>query len=820
MTRAFGHITRVREDMRTVWLAAWFEHAGQDLRYAARRLRRAPVFACVTILILSAGIGLNLGFFQMINVVVLQPLRVADVSTLVRFDRITKQFSSNGFPYPATQFIRKHNDVLSAVLTSTASEVVWGDDLNDRVSTLYVSANWFTELGYHAAPGRVFSEAVDERPDAAPVVVISHEFWRTRFKGEAAAGRAVRVNTRPATIVGVAPPGFPGLRLGDTKVWLLIHQLPYFNPGSAFREDWRSHNTQLYARLRAGVSPSAAQDGLRATIAELAHARPTEYAADEVLQPYLGSDGFRGPRERAKLRTMTVLVGCLMLLVLLVACANLSSLIFSHSIGRLREFSVRTALGATASRLLRQQLVESALLAASGAAGGLITGYWFASFIGVQTALPHHVDLAPDWRMILAGIVVAFIATLAIGFVPAWMVSKGDLVSVMKDGGSQTSRGLAHAKFRLVLIASQVAGCCVLLIVAGSMIVGMQRMLAHDLGFEFRHIAVLDAELGRYNIAGEAARQYWEDVKQTLSANPGVERVALASHSPLGGSGGRSRYNDAQRLIVTAIVAEPELFELLRIPMLAGRTFQANDQSSNAIIISRRLAMEMYGTLDVVGRGFPRSNPERTIVGVAADAPLVNVTATNVAEQYVPPAPSAYGGLALLVRARANPERLLMPMRDAARLRDERVLPKTSLVLDQYEKRVHDSRIASLVASLMGLLALGLACSGIFGLVAHTVATRTKEIGIRRALGADGASVLRLVVRQLVIPIVLGVSAGAVSGVLMSRVLEGEPFYLPATSVAMPAAALALFSLTAVMAAVGPAVRALRADPVRALRHD
>jgi predicted permease len=818
--RVFGNVTRIREDARAVWIAPWVDHVQQDLRYAARRLRRAPGFALTAIVILIAGIGLNLAFFQLLNVAVLRPLPVADLDTLVRFDRITKRFSSNGIPFPATQFIRDHNDVLSAVLTSSASDVVWGDDPNDRLDALYVSANWFAELGYGAARGRVFMEAVDERPDADPVIVVSDEFWRTRLQSEPVAGRTVRVNDRLATVVGVAPRGFPGLRLDDTQVWLLIHQVDYFNAGTAFKADWGAHNTQLYGRLKSGVSPLAAQEGLRGTIRELASVRPAEFAPDEVLQPYSGRDGFRGPRDRAELRTIALLAGGVMLIVLVVACANLSSLVLSHTINRLREFSLRAALGATQSRILRQLLVESALLTGVAGVGGLLMGHWGARFAAAHISLPPYVDFTPDWRVIAATCVIGFIATSAIGFVPAWVLTRRDLVAAMKDGGQQASSGLARARFRLFSIAWQVTGCCVLLIVAGTAVRGLQRMLSTEFGFEFERVAILEASLGRYGIGGETARVYWDEVKRILDATPDVEHVALASHAPLAASANRSIYNDAPRLSVTHTTVEPSFFPLLRIPILTGRNFEPNDVPGSVAIIGRRLAVEMYGTTDVLGKGFPRLKPARTIVGVAADAPLVNVTATNVAELYSPVGHGDYRGLVLLASARSNPQRLLLPMRDAARAADPRVLPKTSLPMAQFEERVKGRRVATLIASLTAALAQFLACSGIFGLVACASTMRTQEIGIRRALGADSGSVIVLLLRQLAIPTGLGMALGTMAGMAVGRVLEGEPFYLPATDVVTPAIALAVFALTAAGAALVPAFRALRVDPLLALRHE
>jgi predicted permease len=818
--RAFGNVTLIREDARAVWIAPWLDHLGQDLRYAARRLTRMPGFAVSAVLILVAGIGLNLTFFHLLNVMVLRPLPVADLDTLVRFDRVSRRFSSNGIPYPATQFIRQHNTVLTAVLTSSATDVVWADDPNDRVDALYVSANWFSELGHHAALGRVFSNAIDEAPGADPAVIVSHDFWLTRLHGEPVAGRAVRINDRPATVIGVAPEGFTGLRLSDTKVWLLINQIDYFNSGSAFKDDWSAHSTQLYGRLAPGITGAAARDGLQGTLRELGRLRPHDFEPDEALIPSPGRDGFRTQRDRDKLRTMVVLVGGLMLLVFVVACANLSNLILSQAVSRLREFSVRAALGATRWRVLRQQLVESAVITVAGTLGGLLFGQWCARLMAVQIDMPSYVRFSPDWRIAGAACAIALAATVAIGLVPAWMVSRRDLVAAMKDGGHQASSRLSRTRFRLFSIGSQVTGCCVLLVVAGSTLRGFQRVVNADLGFEFRQVAAVEPSLSRYGIANESAGAYWREVKRTLQGLPDVEHLALASHAPLAGSANRSVYNDAPRLSITNTAVEPEFFPLLRIPILAGRNFNAADDPRTAVIVSRRLAVEMYGSVDAVGKGFPRSNPERTIVGVAADAALVHVAATNVAELYLPVDQDQSGGLVLLASARTDPQRLLAPMRDAARLADPRVLPRTWLPTAQFDARVQGRRVASLIASATGLLALGLACFGIFGLVAYASTMRMHEIGIRRALGANSVSVVVLLLRHLAIPVGLGMALGTAVGVSVGRVLEGEPFYLPAATVDIPAIALIVLGLTAALAALVPALRALRLDPLTALRHE
>jgi predicted permease len=507
----FGNALRIREDARDAWVARWLDEAWQDFRHAGRTLGRAPGFAVTVILILGFGIGLNLAFFQVLNLMALRPPDVKSPETLVRFDRRGKNFQSNGVPYPATQFIRLHNSVLSAVLASTGGSVVLDEDETSRLSALYVSANWFQELGHGPALGRVFVESIDERADAPATIVISQTAWQTRFHGAGdVVGRTVRINDRPATVIGIAREDFPDLEHHQPQVWLLIHQIDRFNEGSTFKDDWSAHNTQLYGRLRQGITAAAAREGLRPTIEELARIRPAEFQRDEILEPYLGTSGFRGPRDVKELVLVALLIGSLTFVVLLVVCANIGNLVLSHAIGRLRELGVRAALGASRGRILRQQIVESLVLAALGALAGLVLAYWALRAVAVELSLPRYLSLAPDLRTFAAAAVIALVATVMFGIVPAWMVSRRDLIGVMKEGGYSTSRGLARARFRLLLTAAQVAGCCVLLIVAGLMVRGLRSLLVADLGFDYRQVAVMD---GVPPVQGAAARVYWDEVK-------------------------------------------------------------------------------------------------------------------------------------------------------------------------------------------------------------------------------------------------------------------------------------------------------------------
>ena len=821
--RRFGNTLKLREQSRDVWGFGWLDRAMQDLRQAARVLRRAPAFTITSVLILSAGIGLNLTFFHLLNASLLQPLPVKDPATIVRFQRRGPTFSSSGMPYPAIQFIREHNDVLAGVMTEATSDVVWEHDAARKVPVSFVSANWFDELGYSARLGRLFTARLDEKSDAAPVVVLAHHFWRTRLGSDPlVVGTTVRLNDRAATIIGVAPPEFPDLNFQNPQMWLLIEQIDHFQPGTPFKRVW-SNNAAFYARLRPGVSPQAAADGLRRTIAALAQERPNDFKTDEWLEPATAEVRFLNSRDRREMPAIAALIGALTLLVLVVASANLGNLVLSHAIGRLREFSVRSALGASRWRILRHILVECGLLAAGGAAAGLAIAQVSVRLFASMTELPPYLDFRPGAPLLAGAFGAALVAMIAFGLIPAWMVSRRDLIRAMKDGGHQTSTGLARARFRLALVAAQVLGCCALLVVAGAMARGLQRLLVTDQAFRFDRVALADVSLDRYGMTSDAARAYWSHVTESIASHPDVDRIALAYPAPLGGMVNQSGYgSDSGPLAITVMHVDPAFFDLLQIPLIAGRNFAASDDRS-AVIISRSVAMKMYSSLDVVGRKYPRSDQglrARTIVGVVDDASVLQPRAANSAEEYMPLGASQLTEAALLVRSRTDPRKLLAPLRHAARSGDARVLADTRLLSAEYEAQLRGPRLASTIAALVAGLVLTLACLGIFGVVSYSIKLRTKEIGIRRALGADASRVCGTLLRQLAWPVGVGALGGTAAGFGASLVLGHAPFYLAVADAAAPVAALTVFAVAALAAALIPAARALRTDPVQALRHE
>jgi len=812
----FGDPHRLLERSRDAWGWNWLDDAAQDFSVGVRTLRRSPVFAISATLILTFGIGLNLTLVQMASVAMMRPPAIKSPQTMARFYRSSPQWNTTSVPFPLIQFVQENNSVLSAVLAEASSTVAWGQDAVEQVDLSLVSPGWFTELGYDAIHGRVFSEVIDGKADASPAAVLGYHFWSHRLGGDpAVVGTMIYIDRRPFTVVGVAPKALPGLDFDVPAVYVPILQRDYLYPESAFLRAWDTANVAMYGRLHPGVSRAAARESLRGTMKAAAAAR-SEVKPDEWLEPIMGSNNFMDDRDRAGAFAVLWLLAALTGLVLVVAAANIGNLVLSRATGRVRELGVRMALGARRGRIVRQLVVESIPLAVLGAIGSVLFATWTAKTIAAVSGLPAYLDFSPDRLTVLASIALAGAALMVIGVLPAWKVAQQDLTAAIKDGGHNVSHVLDRAFMRRVMVAAQVAGSCLLLVVAGMMVRGIQRVAASDLGFDYQQAAVLSMPLGRYGISGDAARPYWYDVKARALANPEVEAAAIVTAPPLGGRVYETTYRDVPLLETLQQSVDPEYFSTMRIPLLRGRTFAAGDETS--AIVSRRLAMEMYGSLEVLGLGFPKSQPNATIVGVAADAHTIKVNATDVAELYLPLKDEDFSTVFLVARARSDPARLPPVLREAARL-DSRVIPSVRLMRDDFDRRVRGARIAGAVASGIGAMTLVLACLGIFGVVSYSVALRTKEIGIRTALGALRPSLVLTILRQVLTPVVIGMAIGLLAAVPAGLALAGEPFYLESVDPVVYAGALMIFAAAGIAAALWPALKALRGNPIDALRH-
>lgn len=826
----FGDTHRLLEQSRDAWGWNWLDDATQDLAVGVRTLLKSPSFAITAALILTFGIGLNVTLYQTIQVGMLRPPAVKDVDSWVRFLRSAPHSTTTTVPYPLAQFVKDHNSVLAAVVVEAGSSIAWGRDAAEQIEASFVSTNWFDELGYGPLHGRVFSEALDANADA-PAVVLGYTFWNTRLGADPdLVGTVAYIDRRPVTIAGVAAAALPGLDYHVPDVFIPIAQREYFYPQSAFLRAWDVESVDMYGRLRAGVSPAAAREALRSTMQAIAAGRP-EVKSEEWLEPLLARHNFMRTSERYAVLAVVSLIGSLTGLVLIVAAANLGNLVMSRATGRVRELGVRMALGARRERIVRQLVIEAVPLVALGVAGSLGFAWSAATVIAAIADLPPYFDFSIEWRAIAIAVALGGLSLLVVGLLPAWKVAQHHLIDAIKDGGQHVSRALDRTLMRRVMVVAQVAGSCMILIVAGMMVRSVQRAMQSSLGFDYQRAAVLSMPLGRYGLTGDAARSYWYAVKERVLANPEVESAAIVTAAPLGGRVYETGYDATPGLRTLSQSVDPEYFATMQIPLLNGRIFNATEP--DAVIVSRRLALEMYGTLEVLGRAFPKSAggrsrssadvaelraPEGTIIGVAADAHSIKIEANDVAELYRPLKARDSSYVELVARARTDADRLPPVLREAASL-DPRVIPTAHAMHEDFDRRMAGPRMASTIAAGIGALTLALACLGIFGVVSYGVALRTKEIGIRVALGARQPALLRSIVRQVLTPVGVGVAIGLILAVPAGLALRGEPFYLEHADPIAFASALVVFAGAGALAALWPAYLVLRRNPVDALRH-
>jgi predicted permease len=723
-------------------------------------------------------------------------------------------------PYAMAAAIAREPTALASVLMQSGGQVHWGEPPGKLVDAQYVSTNWFEEFGYGAAVGRVLVPRLDDKAQGPPPVVISYAFWRRELQSNTnIIGQTAYIDRRPVTIVGVAPADFPELELDDTVVWIPIAQREYFYPTNDFLRTWAALNTQALGRLRPGVSITAAQENLRGVMAALSDAHPQDVARDEWLELISGRDNFRSARMRNQIWTVLSLAAALMLLVLGVAAANLGNLVLARASGRVREFGVRVALGARRTRITRQLIIESLPLGMLATAAALLVSWWATSLVANAAGLPEYLRFETDIRTVVAAVALLALALVAVSALPAWKVAQQDLTLAIRDGGEQVSARLDRTWLRRLLLGGQVAFSCVLIALAAMTARSAQRAVTFERGFEFERVARVWAPVSRWGLEGAAAHTFWTTLKERVAANPEVEAVAMNSSAPLVGSAVRTRYDDTPGLSVTSQRVEPDYFSVMQVAILRGRNFVPSDDPHATAMVSLRLAREMYGTTDVIGRGFPRAAPERIIVGVAADAHTIAPTATDVAEVYTPLG-ADYGDAQLLIKARSDAARVAPIVREAAATADPRVIATTQLVRDDFVRVTRPLRLVSMIVSGVGAATLSLACLGIFGVISYSVAARRKEIGIHLALGAPQTSVLRLITRRVLSPVALGIAAGIVAAAPAGVVLSKEPLYLsPLDPGAYLFAAFALLT-SSIAAAVWPAIRSLRLDPLRALRHD
>lgn len=802
--RNFGNDLRLREESREAWGWIWIDRLMQDLRYAARILWRSPGFTITAVFVLALGIGVSVAGFSLLNILILKMLPVRDPASIVRLQRRSPENITPETPYRSFLFYRDHAKTLSAMFAIMGAPPMELNDDLQPVSVNYATANYFTELGTQAAAGRLFLPRQDDSANAAPSVVLSYGLWQLRFDGDPnVVGRVIRLNGKPVTVIGVTASNFASFAGQYPDIWLQLTQQPYFVDGSrALTDVVGGAGVRMWGRLAPGATAKMAEQELLTLTNELRKQYPKLIWDKEYIRSDPG--GYLLVMEPQMLPVF-IMIGALVLLIFVVACANLGGLMMARGVTREHEISIRLAIGASRKRIFRQLFTESLLLALISSVGGL-----GLSYAGLRITSAVFADdkatwmsFAPDWRIILFTVGMAFAAAVFFGLAPALQIAR------------QRQR---KAVARQILVSVQIAASCVLLIVSGLLVHAVHHVLYSDPGFGYEQVVGITPGLDSHGYKPEAARAYVEELRTRLLGVPGVTSVALSQQALLG--------NGFTSYITSDINGHPiniypnwvdsAFFRTMGIPLLRGRNFLPGE--THAVIVSESLARRQWSGQDALGQKFGDSKD--IVVGIAGNARIKALNDGDAVEVYWAAQPAAMPSMNLLMRTAGTPDGLLSATKSIIKSIDPKLYPYIWLLKSGFHNATELLEDTALGASLLGLLAALMAAVGILGLVAYAVSQRTKEIAIRIALGAKAPHVLSVILRQFLTPILCGAIGGTVMTALISQFLRKILYGVSNLDPAGYAGGVGVLLAIAVMAVLLPARRALRVDPVRALHEE
>ena len=858
----FGSLVSQREKCRAAWGTRRWDELRSDLHFGARTLRKRPGFAVIAIGSLALGIGANTAVFSATKSILLSRLAVPHPEEL-RLFALTQgdkgivhgswgyydqtpsgQTLMTSFSYPVYQQLRQQNHALQDIfafrhfgrMTATI------DDKAEAVTTEMVSGNYYRSLEVQPILGRPIVETDDAGVGSGPVVVISYGYWSRRFgRSQDVIGKKIEVNSTPMTIVGVNPPSFTGAYevQSSPDLFLPFSMQPIAAPqlASSLLTDKNLFWVMLMGRLKPGVSPTAAQASSDVNLSAAIRATMVVGKDDEIPRLQL-QDGSRGQNEAGgkfarPIYVLTSLAG----FVLLLACANLGNLLLARASSRQREMSVRLALGAGRARILRQMLTESLMLSLAGGVAGLILGYAARNALPGLLSTSWQPPVATsnfDWTIFSFTTAVSILCGLFFGLAPAWQATRTQVSSGLKDNQQTATRRSGNLAGK-TLVTIQVALSMLLLVGAGLFVRTLINLNSARLGFDPDHLLLFDLQppQTRYPEAKEVA--LYHEIEAKLASSPGVDSVtltgvALISHNRSGhvfDPDDSSQKTNVHEHVAFNMVGE-HFFTTFSIPVIAGRAFASSDSetSPKVAVINEQLAKQFFSATDPVGKTFLTGNPKNPerveIIGVCKDAKYDNLRSDPPATFYVPyRQQSGSEFMTFAIRTQMKQE-AIVPLLRTALASIDKDLPLLDIRTqnEQIEDTTKQERMIASLTSGFGLLALVLACIGIYGIMAYSVSRRTNEIGIRMALGARSDGVQRMIIREASLLVIIGVAAGLAIGVAMSRLIATMLYGLRSYDPFTFATAGLLLVVVALSASWIPARRAASIDPIKALRHE
>jgi predicted permease len=816
----------------------------QDVRFGWRMLAKTPALTAVVAITLALGIGANTLIFSFVNGFLLRPMPVPhpeQIAVLAANQRGDSPLLYS-FSYPEFVDFRKQADSFADLAGYIlAQSGLSADGRVDQVVASYVTGDYFSVLGVKPALGRFIRPTEENQPGEQPVLVLGYSYWQKRFGGNPGViGKPVRVNGKQATIIGVVPKQFLGaISVIEMDMYMPLGHAASFEQASDNPvTDRNARMVRVLGRLKPGVSFSQAQASVNVI-------------ASRLGKQYPSTDGnitVRVYRERlarpAPLRNNVVaLIASFFLtlgaLLLLLACVNVANVLLARATARRREMGLRAALGAGRGRLIRQMLTETILLGLLGGVLGVILGEWANPrdiFKATQTSLPIRLDFGFDWHVFVYSFVAALLTGIFVGLWPAFRASRADLNGILQEGGRSDSAGAGRHRLRSALVVAQVAGSLMLLIVAALFVRSLRHAETMYLGFDPYH--VLSLNMDPHQIGYDQARttEFYRQLESRARALPGVQAVSLAFGAPLVGSVNSGTIGFESQTIpggqqppsLFFNTIDPTYFETMRVPLLRGRAFTESDNQTAppVVIVNQTMADKYWPLQDPLGKRFSlktATGPSKTleIVGVAANGKYLFVAEDATPFFYLPLAQNYTSARALQVRSSVPPAGLLAPVQaEIHKLAPDLPVTDAKTMQQAMGDDLLEYRLGAGVAAAMGAIGLLLAVIGIYGIVSFSATQRTREIGIRMALGGSAGDVIRLILQQGVRMVLIGLGVGVLAALGITRVMTGLLVGVSPSDPLTYGTVVIVLSAVALLACWIPARRATRVDPGVALRYE
>ncbi len=820
----------------------------QDVRYALRMLAKSKAFSAIAILSLALGIGANTTIFTVVNAILLHPLPVKDISRVVEVDTVdTKTVvtianaEKLGMSYPNFQDYARDNQVLSGTACFVGPlPLTWSGHAEPKqVLGQLVTANYFEVLGLRPAVGRFFLSDEDTKPGGNNVVVLSYTLWVNKFGSDPnIVGQVLTLNATPYTVIGVGPRGFKGIFTfaSAEEVWVPVSMYPQVLAGF-FKDnfnDRRFLSTTMFGRLKDGVTMSTAEASLKTIASRLETAFPKDNASRSVSLTPL-TDAVVGVNNHGQIALMGGLMMCVVGVVLMIACVNVANLLLAQAARREKEITLRAALGASRSRVIRQLFTESLVLAILAGVVGVAIAY--AGRAALWSFRPPFIqqgdlDLGFDFNVLFFTLGVSVLTAMLIGIAPAIKVARPNLVEVLNVGGRGGSVSWTRNRFRSLLVVTEIALALVALVGAGLFVRSMRNAQSIDAGFESKDLFVFAFDLGALHYDEGRGQQFFRNAIERAEASPKVASATIASNFPVGGGFARTVFPEGQsettgyRGTLTQLDdIMPNYFKTLRIPLVKGREFTDSDRKDTTlvVIVNEAMAKHFWPGEDAVGKRFHffGETKLREVVGVVRDTVVNNIGEEPQPLAYLPMTQDYSPAATMQVRTVGPPDAVISSVRQQVQGLDNGLaLTNFNTIGELLGQGLWASRMGAGLLSLFGVIALILSVVGVYGVLSYSVSQQTREIGIRMAMGAQTNSVLKLIVKQGMRLAIAGLVLGLVLALLAMRSLSSLLYGVSAYDPLIFGGVFLILAAAAVAACYFPARRAARVDPLVALRYE